>query len=147
VFKIVESKSYTRFGAYPNHTHVFNSGLLARSRFASIRSCDRPTRSRFSLLFFDPRANTELAPKFQVSLQFQILKTKLEYNETVHQLFIDFKKAYDTVRREVLCNILTEFGVPMKLVRLIKMCLNEIYSKVHIGKHLFESFPNQNGLK
>jgi hypothetical protein len=25
-----------------------------------------------------------------------------EYNETVHQLFIDFKKAYDSVRREVL---------------------------------------------
>jgi hypothetical protein len=40
---------------------------------------------------------------------------KWEYNETVHQLFIDFKKAYDSVRREVLYNILTEIGVPMKL--------------------------------
>jgi hypothetical protein len=29
-----------------------------------------------------------------------------KYNETVHQLFIDFKKAYDSVRREVLYNIL-----------------------------------------
>jgi hypothetical protein len=66
----------------------------------------------------------------------QILEKKWEYNETVHKLFIDFKKAYDSVRREVLCNILTEFGVPMKLVRLIKMCLNETYSKVRIGKHL-----------
>jgi hypothetical protein len=35
----------------------------------------------------------------------------------------------------------------MKLVRLIKMCLNETYSKVHIGKHLSDSFPVQNGLK
>jgi hypothetical protein len=35
----------------------------------------------------------------------------------------------------------------MKLVRLIKMCLNETYSKVHIGKHLSDSFPIQNGLK
>jgi hypothetical protein len=50
------------------------------------------------------------------------------------------------VRREVLYSILIEFGVPMKLVRLIKMCLNETYSKVHIGKHLY-SFPIQNGLK
>jgi hypothetical protein len=50
-------------------------------------------------------------------------------HETVHQLFIDFKKAYDSVRREVLYNILLEFGVPMKLVRLLKMCLNETYSK------------------
>jgi len=32
----------------------------------------------------------------------QILETKWEYNEKVHQLFIDFKKAYDSVRREVL---------------------------------------------
>jgi hypothetical protein len=38
-----------------------------------------------------------------------------EYNETVHQLFIDFKNAFDLVRREVLYNILTEFGVPMKI--------------------------------
>jgi hypothetical protein len=66
----------------------------------------------------------------------------LEYNETVHQIFIDFKKDYDSVY-----NILIEFGVPMKLVRFIKMCLNETYSKVHIGKHLFEIVPIQNGLK
>jgi hypothetical protein len=51
------------------------------------------------------------------------------------------------VRREVLYNILIDFGVPMKLVRLIKMWLNETYSQVCIGKHLFDSFPIQNGLK
>jgi hypothetical protein len=60
----------------------------------------------------------------------QILEKKWEYNETVHQLFIDFKKAYDSVRRVVLYNIILEFGVPMILVSLIKMCLNEKYSKV-----------------
>jgi hypothetical protein len=42
----------------------------------------------------------------------------------VHQLFIDFKEAYDSVKREVLYIILIEFSIPMKLVRLIKMCLN-----------------------
>jgi len=35
--------------------------------------------------------------------------------------FRDFKKAYDSVRREVLYNILIEYGIPMTLVRLIKM--------------------------
>jgi hypothetical protein len=49
---------------------------------------------------------------------------KIEYDETVHQTFIEFKKAYDSVRMEILYNILMEFGVPMKLVGLIKMCLN-----------------------
>jgi sorting nexin-29 len=36
----------------------------------------------------------------------QILGKEWEYTETVYQLFIDFKKAYDSVRREVLYNIL-----------------------------------------
>jgi hypothetical protein len=36
----------------------------------------------------------------------QILEKKWEYNEAVHQLFIDLKKAYDSVRRDVLYNIL-----------------------------------------
>jgi hypothetical protein len=77
----------------------------------------------------------------------QILQKKWEYNEAVHQLLIDFKKAYDPVRREVLYNILIEFGIPMKLVRLIKMCLSETYSRVRVGKHLSETFPIKNGLK
>jgi hypothetical protein len=42
-------------------------------------------------------------------------------HEAVHQLFIYFKKAYNSVKREVLHNILMDFGNPMKPVRLIKM--------------------------
>jgi len=65
----------------------------------------------------------------------------------VHQLFIDFKKAFDSVRREVLYNILIEFCIPMKLVRLIKICLTETYSRVRVGKNLSDMFPIRNGLK
>jgi hypothetical protein len=65
----------------------------------------------------------------------------------VHQLFIDFKKAYDLVKREVFYNILLELDVPKKLVRLIKMCLNGTYNKVHGGKLLSDILPIQNGLK
>ena len=36
---------------------------------------------------------------------------------------IDFKEAYDSVRREALHNILIEFGVGMELARLLKMCM------------------------
>jgi hypothetical protein len=35
----------------------------------------------------------------------------------------------------------------MKLVKLITTCLNEIRSKIRIGKHLSDSFPIHNGLK
>jgi sorting nexin-29 len=44
----------------------------------------------------------------------QILEKKWEYNDTVYQLFIDFKKAYDSVGREALYSILIEFGIPRK---------------------------------
>jgi hypothetical protein len=67
----------------------------------------------------------------------QILEKKWEYNGTVQKLF---KKAYDSVRREVLYNILIEFGIPRKLVELIKMCLHETYSRVCICKNLSDKF-------
>jgi hypothetical protein len=77
----------------------------------------------------------------------QILEKKWEYNGTVHKLFVDFKKAYDSVKREVLYNILLEFDIPKNLAKLIKMCLNETYSKVRTSKLLSDKFPIQNGLK
>jgi hypothetical protein len=83
----------------------------------------------------------------QLLIRFSAFVRYWRKNGTVHHLFIGFNKTYDSVRREILYNILKEFGVPMKLVKLIKMCLNETYSKVRIGKHLSESFPIQNGLK
>ena len=42
----------------------------------------------------------------------QILEKKWEHNEAVHRFFIDFKKAYDSVSREALYNILIGFGIP-----------------------------------
>jgi hypothetical protein len=48
--------------------------------------------------------------RFSISVRYW--RKKLEYNGTVHQLFINFKKAYDSVRREALYKILIEFGMP-----------------------------------
>jgi len=47
----------------------------------------------------------------------------------------------------VFYNILIEFGIPMKLVRLIRMCLSETCSRVWVGKHLSGVFPIKNGVK
>jgi hypothetical protein len=35
----------------------------------------------------------------------------------------------------------------MKMIRLIKMCLNKTYSRVRVGKHLSDMFHIRNGLK
>jgi hypothetical protein len=42
----------------------------------------------------------------------KFLRKKLEYNEAVNQLFIDYQKDCNSVRREVLYNNLAEFGIP-----------------------------------
>jgi len=47
----------------------------------------------------------------------------------MHQLFINIKKVYDSDMRDALYNIPIEFGTPVKLVRLITMCLNETYTE------------------
>jgi len=56
-------------------------------------------------------------------------------------------QAYDSVRREVLYNILIESDIPMKLERIIKICLTETYSAVRVGRNLSDILPIKNGLK
>jgi hypothetical protein len=59
----------------------------------------------------------------------KILEEKWEYTEAVHQPYID-------CRSDVLYNVLFVHDIPIKLVRLIKMCFNETCSTVHLGEHL-----------
>ena len=56
-------------------------------------------------------------------------------------------KSYELMSMEVLYNVLTEFGMGMKPLVLIHMCLNETQSEVWIGIHLSDIFPVQNNLK
>jgi hypothetical protein len=80
----------------------------------------------------------------QLLIRFSALARYWRKNWSMRQYisYSDFKKTYDSVRRELLYNILTEFGVPMESLRLIKMCLNETFSKEHICNFLI-----QKGLK
>jgi len=47
----------------------------------------------------------------------------------------------------ILTDISIDFGFPMKLLRLIKVCLNEMCSRVQVGKNLSNMFPIRNDLK
>ena len=44
-------------------------------------------------------------------------------------------------------NILIEFGITTKLVRLINMCLTETYSRVWVSKNLSDMFPIKKDMK
>jgi hypothetical protein len=76
-----------------------------------------------------------------------MLEKQLEYNERVHQLFIDFREAYNSVGREELYNILIQFEVTTKLFWPFIICFNERHSKVHIGTYISDNSCVQNGLK
>ena len=45
----------------------------------------------------------------------------------------------------MLYNILFEFDIPLKLVRLTKLYLNETYSRIRTDKHLSDRFTVKNG--
>jgi hypothetical protein len=65
----------------------------------------------------------------------------------VTRLFMEFKKTYYSFTRDAFYNILIEVGMCMKLLDVIKMCLNETYTTVRVGKCLFEVFPFRYCLK
>jgi hypothetical protein len=67
------------------------------------------------------------------------MKQCISYLETSKEPMIQLGGRY--------CNILIDFSIPMKLVRLINMCLNETYSRFRVGKYLPDIFPIKNDLK
>ena len=69
----------------------------------------------------------------QIFILRQLLQKMWEYDRDVHMLFVDFKKAYDSIHRESLINILKEFEMPQKLINLIKMNIDHTDIKVKVG--------------
>jgi sorting nexin-29 len=62
----------------------------------------------------------------------QILEKCYEYNIEMHVLFIDFKQAFDSVDRQKNHTDMQELRIPNKLVRLIKMTLQNMEENVKI---------------
>lgn len=60
---------------------------------------------------------------------------------------ISLKQTCDSVTSKAVHNILIKFGLKIKILGLIKTSLNETYYKVCVGKHLFDAFTTENGLK
>jgi len=74
---------------------------------------------------------------------------KWEYKRAEHQLCTDFTKVYDSIIRDILCNIFNECDILINLVRSNRMCLNVTYNEVQSWKYRYFSvtFTVQNGLK
>src|ERR1700753_3729631 len=77
----------------------------------------------------------------------QTLEKCKEYNVEIHQLFVDFKSAYDSVIRRKLWRVMEEFGIPSKLISLIKLTLRGANSRVRIRNKLSDAFDIEEGLR
>jgi len=69
----------------------------------------------------------------QIHIIKQLAEKSHEFNKDVHLMFIDYKEAYHLINREKLWNVMSQMGIPAKLVRLIKACTYESKSKVSFG--------------
>ena len=66
---------------------------------------------------------------------------------TAWHLFVDNHQAYDSVYRPSLWSILRYYGVPTKLIRLIKACYVNSRGQVKVSGKLTESFGVESGLR
>jgi sorting nexin-29 len=77
----------------------------------------------------------------------QIMEKTFEYQIGVHPLFIDFKSAYDSIHREKLLCAMMEFGIPLKLIRLVKTTMTNVQCSVQIQSHLSEPICTTRGVR
>ena len=76
-----------------------------------------------------------------------ILEKCHEYNIPIHQLYVDYKMAYDSIKRKFLYETLQEFGIPNKIIRLVHMTLNKSKSKIKIQGEYSREFEIRHGLR
>jgi Reverse transcriptase (RNA-dependent DNA polymerase) len=77
----------------------------------------------------------------------QIIEKTREYNNEVYVCFVDFKQAYDSIWRDGLWHVLGSYGIPPKIVRLIKALYKDTKACVRIEEHCTDWFEVASGLR
>ena len=64
-------------------------------------------------------------------------------NNTFREIcFIDMAKAYDSVDRALLCEVLARFGVPPRMIKVIRMFHDGMRARVQLDNGDFSAWPN-----
>ena len=78
----------------------------------------------------------------------QILEQSHEFNSPVYANFVDFRKAFDSIHRDSLWKILLHYGVPEKMVSVIKLLYTDFSAQVLCdGGELTDPFQVKTGVK
>ena len=123
---------------------ILNSAykILSRVLFNRLRPLEESFVGEYQAGFREGRSTTD-----QMFTLRQTLDKFREYNLQTHHLFIDFKAAYDSVKRNELWQIMLENGFPTKLVKLIRATLDGSKSCVRVADEVSTSFVTLDGLK
>ena len=76
----------------------------------------------------------------------QVMERFREQKKHLHLVFIDLKKAYDKIPRNVMLWSLDKYKVPSKYVTLIKHMYNDVVTSVRTNDDNTDYFPIKIGL-
>ena len=77
----------------------------------------------------------------------QVQEKCLEQNLDLYSVFIDLTKAFDTVNREALWDVLTRYGCPRKFIQIIRLFHVDITGQVLSNGEQSDPFSISNGVK
>lgn len=77
----------------------------------------------------------------------QLMEKTIEHDETLFVLFVDLKKAYDSVPRQALWRVLEKRGVPTTMLSIIQSFHQNMNAEVRVGSELSDVFEVKNGLR
>ena len=76
-----------------------------------------------------------------------IVEQSLELNSPLYISFIDFEKTFDIVDRETMWKLLRHYGVPKKIVSLIRCTFQDMSCRIAHAGQLSESFEVKTGVQ
>ena len=77
----------------------------------------------------------------------QIYEKRHKYNIELHNVFVDFMQAFDSVNRSTITECLKQYKVPEKLIKLVQVTRQQTKVKVKINNDMTEQFEVTSGVK
>ena len=77
----------------------------------------------------------------------QIIEKCYEYNIDIHNIFIDYTHAFDSIKRNKILDPLIQYKIPPRLIRLVKLTLENTMAKVKVNNLYTTEFKVESGIK
>jgi len=77
----------------------------------------------------------------------QIIEKCHEFNIELHNIFIDYTHAFDSVFRDKIIECLNKYEIPSKLIKLIARTLQDTKARVKVNQNYTEKFEITTGVK